>query len=343
MPVDLRSDTVTRPTPEMYAAMQTALLGDDVLQDDPTIQELERVAAEMSGKEAAMFVSSGTQSNQIAIAVHCERGSSIIAEEESHILYYEGGGPAVIAGVVSWTVPSQRGTMDPEAIEKRILTEDIHRPATSLICVENTHNRHGGAIVPTAALWAYREISDRNGVKLHLDGARAFNAAVALGVPIADITAPFDTVSLCLSKGLRSPVGSVLCGPADFMEKARKWRKRLGGGMRQAGILAACGLVSLRQMVDRLAEDHANAKLLATGLQGLNGLSTNLAQVETNMVMVETVEPAADWQARLHAAGVWCFPVAKNRLRLVTHADVSAADIQNAIDVFSELSSQTAR
>ncbi|HVL39454.1 MAG TPA: threonine aldolase family protein, partial [Fimbriimonadaceae bacterium] len=293
--VDLRSDTVTRPTPEMFEAMRSMPVGDDVLGDDPTVVQLERLAADQTGKEAALFVPSGTMGNQIALAVHCSRGDAILIEEEAHILYYEGGSPAVLAGVVSWTLPSDGGVMDPSAVESRILKRSEHTPATTLLCLENTHNRAGGTIIPIGCLAAYREVADRHGIRIHLDGARVFNAAVALNTPVHEITRYVDTVNFCLSKGLRAPVGSLLCGPKDFIEKARYWRKRLGGGMRQAGLLAACGIISLTQMVDRLAEDHARAKRLASALAELPGLRVESERVQTNMVLLYTDRPAAEW------------------------------------------------
>lgn len=333
--VDLRSDTVTRPTPEMYEAMLAAKVGDDVFSDDPTINELEALGAKMSGKESAMLVPSGTMSNQIALATHTNRGEAILIEEEAHMVYYEVGGSAVLSGVVSWTLPSHRGAIDPEYLEKRILKANLHTPGTTLICIENTHNRAGGAIIPLEKMAAYRAIADRHGVKVHLDGARAFNATVALGVPLAELTKHVDTVSICLSKGLGSPVGSLLCGPTEFIERARIWRKRLGGGMRQAGILAACGIVSLTKMVDRLADDHARAKRFAQAVNNLPGLSVDLAGVETNMVMVNTEAPAAEWQARVQEKNVLCIPVGPNRLRLVFHVDVDDAKTDQAIAAFS--------
>ncbi|MDR3691310.1 MAG: GntG family PLP-dependent aldolase [Fimbriimonas sp.] len=339
--VDLRSDTVTRPTPEMYEAMANAPLGDDVLGDDPTVIELETLAAEMTDKEASLFVPSGTMSNQIALAAHCERGDAILIEEEAHILYYEVGAPALLAGVVSWTLPSNRGAMDPEQIKRRILKRDLHTPGTALLCLENTHNRAGGAIIPLETMEAYRGIADLHGIKIHLDGARVFNAAVALGVPVHDITRCVDTVSVCLSKGLRSPIGSVLCGPTELIDKARIWRKRLGGGMRQAGILAACGIVSLTKMVDRLAEDHARAKNLAGAIGGIPGISVDLETVETNMVLVTTEAPATDWQVWLKQEGLLCFPVGANRLRLVFHGDIDDDATSRAIQAFRTVSDRT--
>lgn len=335
--VDLRSDTVTRPTPEMFAAMQSMPVGDDVLGDDPTVLELEALSAEMMGKEAAVFVPSGTMGNQMAVASHTHPGEAILIEEEAHILYYEVGGPAVFSGVVSWTLPSQNGIMDPEVVEKRVLKASIHTPGTSLLCLENTHNRAGGTIIPLDHMRAYQEVANRHGLKIHLDGARVFNAAVALGVPVGEIAQYVDSVNFCLSKGLRSPVGSVLCGSSDFIERARIWRKRFGGGMRQSGILAACGLVSLRQMVERLAEDHHRARVLGEALSTLPRCSVNMASIQTNMVMVETERPASEWQLKLHERGVWCFAVGPNRLRLVLHADITDLHVSEAIRIFQSV------
>jgi threonine aldolase len=337
MIVDLRSDTVTRPSPEMYQAMAEAPLGDDVLGDEPTVAKLEAIAAEKTGKEAALFVPSGTMGNQIAMAVHCDRGDAVLIEEEAHMVYYEVGGPGIISNVVTWTLPSDKGVMDPNVVESHVLKRSLHTPGTSLLCLENTHNRAGGTITPLATLASYREVADRHGMKVHLDGARVFNASVGLGVDVREITKHVDTVNFCLSKGLRAPVGSVLCGPATFIEDARLWRKRLGGGMRQAGILAACGIVSLTQMVDRLADDHRRARSLAQSLSELPGLSIDWDRVQTNMVLVVTEMPATEWAERLREQEVWCFPVAPNRLRLVLHADVDDEGIARAVEVFAGL------
>lgn len=321
----------------MMEAMARARVGDDVLGDDPTVQELEVLAAEMSGHEAAVFVPSGTMGNQIAIATHCQRGDALIAEQEAHIIYYEVGAPAVLAGALTITLPSQRGTMDPTAIEARIMKSSLHTPGTKLVCLENTHNRAGGAVVPVSNFVACRELCDRNGLQLHLDGARLFNAAVAIGRPIREYTQYVDSVSLCLSKGLRSPVGSVLCGSRDFVEGARIWRKRVGGGMRQSGLLAACGIVSLTKMIDRLAEDHDRAKRLATELKDVPGLHVDLASVETNMVLVGVPGSVADWVRDLAAEGVWALSPGPGMLRLVLHADIDDAGIQRASLAFRRI------
>lgn len=335
--VDLRSDTVTRPTDSMFEAMRNAPLGDDVLGDDPTVMRLEELAAEMTGTEEALFVPSGTMGNQIALASHCNPGDAILIEEEAHILYYEVGGPAIIAGVVSWTLPSNGGVMDPDVIEKRILRQNLHTPGTTLLCLENTHNRAGGTVIPLDMMARYREVATRHGLTIHLDGARVFNAATALGVPVKEITKHVDSVNFCLSKGLRSPVGSMLCGHGALIREARHWRKRLGGGMRQAGILAACGLVSLTKMVDRLSEDHARARKLAVSINDMPGVRVDLDSVQTNMVIAEFDRPAMLWQDDLRDRDVLALPTAANRMRFVLHADIDDAKLDRAIEVISDV------
>lgn len=325
--VDLRSDTVTQPSAAMKQAMIEAPLGDEVLGDDPTIHKLERVVSELTGKEAALFFPSGTMANQVAIACHCERGDAILVEEEAHIVYYEVGAPAILAGVLTWTLPSDRGVIDPAVIRRRILTQDLHRPATSLLCLENTHNRHGGSIISPENLREYRAVVDQSGIKMHLDGARVWNAAVALGVSVRALTEPFDSASLCLSKGMGTPMGSVLVGTSGLIEKARRWRKRLGGGMRQTGMIAAAGLFAIEHNYYRLAEDHARANTLAAGISGAQ-------EPQTNIVLVETKVPAAQVCEKLRALDVWCFPVAEKRLRLVTHLHITDADVQQTIEAF---------
>jgi threonine aldolase len=340
--VDLRSDTVTRPTAEMYEAMLRAPLGDDVLGDEPTVAELERLSAETLGKEAALFVPSGTMGNQIAILCQTERGDAILAEEDSHILHYECGGPGALAGVVTWTLPSELGTMDPRLVESRVVQRTLHSPGTVLLCVENTHNRAGGTVVSLDAMRAYRQIADRNEMRIHLDGARIFNAAVALGLPAAELCSEADSVSFCLSKGLGSPVGSLLCGSSEMIEKARQWRKRLGGGMRQSGLLAACGIVSLTQMVDRLAEDHARARDLANFLESVPGLSVDWARIQTNMVLVRTEGDAPRWIAELREEGILALALTPDSIRLVLHADVDNAKLKRAQEAFRDCAARIA-
>jgi threonine aldolase len=331
MTVDLRSDTVTRPTEAMYEAMRSARLGDDVYGDDPTVNELEELAAKMLGKEAALFVPSGTMGNQIAIATQTKPGDSIIVEEEAHILYYEGGGPALHSGVVSWTLPSIHGAMDPELIEAHVLERSEHTPGTALLCAENTHNRKGGTIIPLATMAKYRDLADKHHLKFHLDGARVFNAAVGLGVPVKEIAQYADSVNFCLSKGLRAPVGSLLCGSKQMITDGRFWRKRFGGGMRQAGILASCGILSLTKYVDRLVEDHRRAKCIATKISEIPGLQVDLDSVQTNMVFITTDKPAKWWVDELHKRDIWCAAYGSNRIRLVFHADVDDDGVTRAI------------
>ncbi|MCH8977781.1 MAG: aminotransferase class I/II-fold pyridoxal phosphate-dependent enzyme [Armatimonadetes bacterium] len=338
MVADLRSDTITKPTPEMYEAMASAELGDDVLGDEPTVMKLEELAAERTGKEAGLFLPSGTMANQVALATHTSPGDSVLFEDEAHMVYYEAGALAVVAGVVCRSMPSTDGVVDPAEIERRMLSWSEHTPGTTLACFENTHNRHGGAATPVGHHAEYRRIADKHGMKIHLDGARVFNASVALGVDVKEITRHVDSVSFCLSKGLCSPVGSLLCGPAGFITKARFWRKRLGGGMRQAGILAACGIVSLTKMVDRLADDHAKAEKMRDAFMELPGLEPLACQ--TNILMVDTSAAADGWQERLEKKGVRCFAYAPNRLRFVTHHDVSDEAVGHAIDAVSGLAGE---
>lgn len=334
MVVDLRSDTVTRPTPEMYEAMLKAPLGDDVLGDDPTVHELESLAASTMGKEAALFVPSGSMGNQVALATHCRPGDAAIFEEEAHMVYYEAGAPGAIAGVVTRLVPSHRGVMDPKDVEKRIMRRSVHTPGTVLLCLENTHNRAGGTVIPLETMGEYRALADDAGMKIHLDGARVFNAAVALDAPVDEVVRHADTVNFCLSKALGSPVGSVLCGPSDFIERARYVRKRLGGGMRQAGILAACGIVSLTQIVHKLPEDHRRARALAQALQSVPGASVDLSLVATNFVMVDTTLPAADWIPLLRDEGVLAMAPSAHRIRLVLHHQIEDEGVAAAAEAF---------
>ncbi|WP_074953778.1 low-specificity L-threonine aldolase [Alicyclobacillus macrosporangiidus] len=333
--VDLRSDTVTKPTDEMRRAMAEAEVGDDVYGEDPTVRRLEELAAEMLGKEAGLLVTSGTQGNQVAIATHAGRGEEVIAEANSHIFHYEAAAVAAIAGAQIRQIPGVRGALPPEAVAQAIREPDIHHPRTALIEVENTHNRAGGTVIPLDNLRALREIADRHGVPIHIDGARLFNAAVASGVPARRFAELADTVQVCLSKGLCAPVGSVLVGPRDFIEAARQWRKRLGGGMRQAGVIAAPGILALTQMVDRLAEDHANARVLAEGLAEVPGMRVDLETVQTNIVLAEisgTGLAADAFVAALRQEGVLASAFGEGLVRFVTHRDVDRAGVLRALD-----------
>ncbi len=333
--IDLRSDTVTQPTPAMRQAMFEAPVGDDVYGEDPTVNRLEEVAAQRMGKEAALFLASGTQANQVAVLSHAGRGEEVIVEEESHIFYYEAAGIAALSACQARTVPGQRGAMDPNRVEAAIRADNIHYPRTALICVENTHNRAGGTVLPPEHLEELAALSRRHGLPMHMDGARVFNAAIAQGRSAAEVAAPVDSVMFCLSKGLAAPVGALLAGSREWIARARRYRKLLGGGMRQAGILAAAGLVALDTMVDRLAEDHTNARELARGLMGMDGLRLELETVQTNMVLFEVVDPAWDAPALLAALariGVLCGAFGPRQIRLVTHNDVAAEDVPEALD-----------
>lgn len=332
--IDLRSDTVTVPTQAMRRAMFEAEVGDDVYGEDPTVIRLEALAASLLGKEAALFVPTGTQGNQVAILTHTNRGEEVIMEAESHVFFYERAGIAALSACQTRPIPGRQGAMDPDMVLAAIRSVDLHFPRTSLVCVENTHNRSGGCILPQENVEAVAEVAHRNGIPVHMDGARVFNAAVASGRPVAELVAPVDSVMFCLSKGLAAPVGSMLVGSRAFIDKARANRKLLGGGMRQAGILAAAGIVALEQMVDRLAEDHEHAKQLGRGLNQIPGLQVDMETVQTNMVMCDIHDErwdAASLSGALKTAGVLANGTAKRRIRLVTHKDVAAADVPEVL------------
>jgi threonine aldolase len=332
-PIDFRSDTVTRPTPAMRRAMAEAEVGDDVYGEDPTVRRLEERVAERLGLEAAVFVPSGTQANQIAIGVHCRSGDEVLTEAGSHILHYEGGAVAALWGVQPNALPGERGLLRPEQVVARGGVKDIHGPTTRLLSLENTHNRGGGTVWPVERFRAVVEAGRKAGLAVHLDGARLFNAAVAAGVPASAWASLTDTTSVCFSKGLGAPVGSALAGSRAHIAEARRLRKRLGGGMRQVGILAAAALHALEHHVERLAEDHAHARRLAAGLAEMAGVAVSAAQVETNMVFAEFPLPAGEMVARLAAEGVLTNPAGSSprALRLVCHLDVSAGDIDEAL------------
>lgn len=333
--IDLRSDTVTKPTEEMRKAMYEAEVGDDVYQEDPTVRRLEETAADILGKEAALFVTSGTQGNQAAILTHCKPGDEVILEAESHIFLYEAGAASALAGVQTRPIPGTKGAIDPDALSRAIRGDDIHFPATGLICLENTHNKAGGKVVPLAAMQALYNIARESKVPVHLDGARLFNAATAAGVAVRELADCADTVQVCLSKGLSAPVGSILAGSAEFISEARRWRKRLGGGLRQVGVLAAPGLIALTKMADRLVEDHAHAKQLAAALNAIPGLSVDVDGVETNIVLcdISAAELGNDlFLSRLKQAGVLAVPFDNKVVRFVTHREISAAMVEEAVE-----------
>lgn len=333
---DFRSDTVTRPTEKMRRAMAEAVVGDDVLGDDPTVQELERLAAETMGKEAALFVPSGTMGNSIAVKVWTQELDEVIVEARSHIYNMESTHMTFISRVTPRPLPSHRGAMDPAEVEKNIRQPSVHIPRTSLICIENTHNNWSGAVVPLENMKAIRDIALKYGVKLHLDGARIFNASTASGVPVKEYAALADSVMFCLSKGLAAPVGSLVAGPRDFIDYARRVRKALGGGMRQVGVLAAPGIIALREMVGRLHEDHARAKRLAQAIAGLPGIRLNSEEVETNIIIFGFDHPqltAAQFLALLKESRVLALAT-RGGIRFVTHKDIDDEDVERAVKAF---------
>ena len=339
--IDLRSDTVTRPTPAMRQAMAEADVGDDVFGEDPTVIRLEQMAAERIGKQAALFVASGTMANIISQMVHCGRGDEMILGDQSHIFFYEQGGSAALGGIHPRTLPNQPdGTISPDAIQAAVRADDVHFPRSRLVVLENTHNRCSGNPLAPAYLEKIGELARAHSLKLHIDGARIFNAAIALGVAPGDLTAQADSVSFCLSKGLAAPAGSLVCGSHAFVRQARRVRKVLGGGMRQSGILAAAGIVALNEMVDRLAEDHANAQKLAQGLATIDGLRTTPEAVKTNIFYVDITIPdltAVTLVERLQAQGIRVLPTDTQRMRAVTNYHITARDIDTTLDAFRSL------
>lgn len=336
--IDLRSDTVTRPTQEMRDAMYAAEVGDDVYGDDPTVNRLEAYAAEKVGKEAALFVPSGTFGNQLALLTHCKRGSEVILGEECHIVQHEVGAASVIAGVQLRTLPGFIGQSDAVLIESRIREEDIHEPSTGLICIENALSN--GKVVPLDNMRKIYEMAAKHGIPVHTDGARLFNAAVHLKVEAREIAKYSDSIMFCLSKGLCAPVGSILAGSRDFIARARKGRKLMGGGMRQAGFLAAAGLVALEKMTLRLGEDHENARYLAGELSQIPGVKVNLSDVHINMVFFEMTHPgldAAKFTAGMREKGIILNSSAYGFMRFVTHYWISREDIARIVTGMKEV------
>jgi threonine aldolase len=330
--VELRSDTFTLPTESMRRAMAAAEVGDDVWDEDPTIHRLQERAAAMVGKEASLFVPSGTMGNLCALLSHTEPGDEVLVEGESHIFHSEVAGASVVGGLQLRPLETPDGRLQAEQVHAAIREPDIHQPPTGLLCLENTHNRRGGTCLSPAQTQALCDVAHDAGFPVHLDGARVFNAAVALGVDVRQLTGPVDSVMFCLSKGLSAPVGSMLAGSRDLIERSRRMRKMLGGGMRQAGVLAAAGLCALEEMVDRLADDHRNARRLAEGLQGLPGIAIDLARVETNMVFGDCQPPltAAVFIERCGEAGILLDQASLHRWRMVTHRGVTEDDVDYA-------------
>ncbi|MFO0909134.1 MAG: low-specificity L-threonine aldolase [Isosphaeraceae bacterium] len=338
--IDLRSDTVTRPTPAMREAIASAVVGDDVFGEDPTVVKLQSRLAELLGVEAALFVPTGTMANQIAVGVHCAPGDELICSSTSHVYVWEGGGIARHWGVSPQTLPGDAGLLNVDLLRGRIRPDDGHYAQTRLVCLENTHNRGGGRVQPIEQVAAVSEWARSNGLAMHLDGARLFNAVVASGIPAREWASHFDTVAVCFSKGLGAPIGSAIAGPANLIRKAHRLRKVLGGGMRQVGILAAAALHALDHHVERLAEDHVNARLLAEAVTETTGLDLELGPVETNLVWVE-VDPALGTARqvveRLRERGVLVAALGPQVFRACTHLDVTRAQVERAADVIRSI------
>lgn len=336
--IDMRSDTVTLPTEEMRRAMFEAEVGDDVYEDDPTLKGLEELGAGLLGKEAALFVPSGTFGNQLALLTHCLRGDEVILEENCHIMEHEVGGSAVIAGVQLRAIKGKNGAMDPEEVKRAIREDDIHYPRTGLICMENAHSC--GAVLPLENMREIYNIAREYNIPVHIDGARIFNAATALNIAPSDIAACGDSVNLCLSKGLAAPVGSLLLGSAEFIARARKNRKLMGGGMRQAGILAAAGIVALNTMVDRLGEDHENARLFAQEISKLDKIKVKWDRLDINMVYFEIIGSGIKSQELVSAfqeKGIRINGIDRGEYRFVTNKDVTREDVLFVAQVLKEL------
>ncbi len=342
--IDLRSDTVTRPTPEMRAAMADALVGDDQYGEDPTVTLLERTAAELLGKEAAVYVPSGTMGNLSALLAHCGRGDEAILGDESHILWFESGGPATLGGIPFFQVRTDKwGRLGLEDIANAIRADRPGYPKTGVVCLESTHNRCGGVVLELAYMRGVREIAHDRGVPIHLDGARIFNAAAWLGIPASEIAAEVDSVQFCLSKGLGAPVGSLVAGTEEFILNVRKQRKVLGGAMRQSGVIAAAGVVAFETMIDRLPEDHVRAKRLAEGLAAIDGLAIDLEVVQTNIVVIK-VSGTSDhtaFIADLKSRGLLVSNYGLRGVRMVTHYEIGDQDIKDALQIVGAAMAET--
>ncbi len=344
--IDFRSDTVTLPSEEMLEAIRHAPLGDDVFREDPTVNRLETLAAERMGKEAALLVSSGTQANLISLMNNTKHGELVILEAQSHIYWYEVGGISRIAGLLPWPLKSDFGAFDLEDLESAIQHQDIHFPEPALVCIENTHNRHGGTIIKPAQIKAISDVVHSHGLKLYMDGARIFNASVALKVDVEEFTKHVDNLMFCLSKSLCCPIGSLLVGTCEFVERARKLRKVLGGGMRQAGIIAAPGIVALEKMIDRLEEDHRNAKLLAEEIADIDGIQVDLSRVQTNMVYFDISDlgiSAESFITRLEENGILSLNLDDNIVRMVTHRGIKEEHVKKAIEAIDKVSEELHR
>ncbi len=338
--IDLRSDTVTTPSQAMRAAMANAEVGDDVFGEDPTVIRLQEEVARLLGKEAGLYVPSGTMSNQIAIKTHTQPGDEVICEYGAHIMNYESGGPAFHSQVQLHPLPGRLGVFTSEQVEAAIRPHNVHTPPTRLIIIENTHNRAGGTIFPLDEIHSIKELVRAHDIRMHLDGARLLNAVVATGIPADKWAAPFESVSLCLSKGLGAPVGSVLAGSRDFVARAHRYRKLFGGGMRQAGIIAAGGLYALAGNIDGLARDHDHAQRIARTLAGLPGIIIDPTDVHTNIIIFEVEDSRGSGEQaeqQLRQAGLSCLAFARCKVRLVTHRDLSDSDIDRTIDILKKV------
>ncbi len=341
--IDLRSDTVTLPTPKMREAMSNADLGDDVFGEDPTINRLEEIAADKTGKQAAMLVASGTMGNLICSLTHCGRGDEAILGDQSHMFYYEGGGMAALGGIHPHIITNQPdGKMLLADIDSAVRGEDVHFPRTRLICLENTQNRCVGSVLEPEYCDSVAALAKRRGLSVHLDGARIFNAAVALGIDVKKLTRSADSLMFCLSKGLSAPVGSMVCGSSEFIAEARRTRKILGGGMRQGGIIASAGIVALEEMIDRLAEDHINAKNLAEGISQIDGVSIEPSKVQTNIIYFDLLQDNRDktdeqFLAKLDEKGIKLLNLGPAHFRMVTHYGINSKDIDTALTALTEV------
>ena len=338
--IDLRSDTVTKPTPAMRKAMAEAEVGDDVFGEDPTVNALQEKVAKILGKEASIFVPSGTMGNQLAIKSHTQPGDEVIIEATSHPYNFEGGASAALSGIQFYCLKGVRGILDASQIEEAIRPDDHHFPVTKLICLENTHNRGGGTIYPIQNIAEISRFARSKGLLVHLDGARLWNASVASGIKPQEYARWADSVSVCLSKGLGAPIGSVIAGTKTFIDRVHRFRKMFGGGMRQAGIIAAAGIYALDQHIERLKEDHKNAKRLALGLSEIQGVSIDPEHVETNIIIFDIAEigmTAAQVREEMKKNGVLIHPFGKTLIRLVTHLDVSKEDIEVALKAFRKI------
>ena len=338
--IDLRSDTVTKPSPAMRDAIFKAEVGDDVFEDDPTVKKLEMIVADLLGKEDALFVASGTMANQVSLRTLTQHGDEIILEEDSHIFNYEVGAAAALSGLQLHPIRGNRGVITAEQIKERIRPDDVHIPQTRVIILENTHNRAGGTVFPLDEIKRIYQLASEFKIKMHLDGARLWNAVMATGTPLHTWAKPFDSVSVCLSKGLGAPIGSVIASSGELIRKARRVRKMYGGGMRQVGIIAAAGIYAIDNNFNRLVEDHRNARLLAERLNDLEGLKIDLESVQTNIVVIditETKKSVEQFLKALKEKGILLVPFGKNKIRAVTHLDVKRDQILEAIEKFKEI------